>query len=348
VSEVRKRTTNSQPCRCRGDAVILAPRRMPSYKIVVAYDGTDFVGWQRQATGTSIQGLLEDALRAFDDRAVTVTGAGRTDAGVHALGQVAAFTLQRPRSCDVIVRALNIRLPDAVRVVSASEVGDRFNPRYDAIAKTYRYRIWNGEVMPPFERRYAWHIVDRLDVAAMRRAAEWIEGEHDFAAFQSGGSDVRSTVRTVFACGLRIADCGLRNDCGVRNADGGSIADCGLRDAVDDPQSIDNPQSIRHPHSAIHNESAIRNSQSAILTVTIAANGFLRHMVRAIVGTLVAIGRGQQSADWMRSVLESHSRAAAGRTAPAHGLFLVDVTFPRALAGGSQDPVHSTFTAKDT
>src|SRR6476646_6703909 len=159
---------------------------MPTFKITVAYDGTDYIGWQRQATGTSIQGLLEDALREFGDGDVAVSGAGRTDAGVHALAQVASFAIAR----DVVVRALNAKLPEAVRVMAAEEVTAAFHARFDARAKTYRYRIWNGDVLPPFERRYAWHVPGSLDVAAMQRAAALIEGEHDFAAFQSAGSDV--------------------------------------------------------------------------------------------------------------------------------------------------------------
>src|SRR6266852_3054644 len=172
---------------------------MPTFRLIIAYDGTGFVGWQRQASGTSVQGLLEDALRALDERDVAVTGAGRTDAGVHALGQVAAFTLERTLQADAIVRALNARLPDAVRVLAADEVPASFNPRFDARAKTYRYRIWNGDVLSPFERRYAWHLPGALNVAAMRRAARVIEGEHDFAAFRSGGTNVATTVREVIA-----------------------------------------------------------------------------------------------------------------------------------------------------
>src|ERR1041385_7140643 len=122
---------------------------MPSFKITLAYDGTDFVGWQRQASGVSIQGLLEDALRDLDQRDVTVTGAGRTDAGVHALGQVAAFSIERPLSADTVVRALNARLPASVRVWPAAEAPASFNPRFDARAKAYRYRICNSDVFSP-------------------------------------------------------------------------------------------------------------------------------------------------------------------------------------------------------
>jgi tRNA pseudouridine38-40 synthase len=306
---------------------------MPTFKITVAYDGTDYVGWQRQATGTSIQGLLEDALRAIEERDVAAAGAGRTDAGVHALGQVVSFTLARLLPCDTIVRALNARLPDAVRVVAAEEAPDGFHARFDARAKTYRYRIWTGPVLPPFERRYAWHVTGALDVAAMCRAARAIEGEHDFAAFQSAGSEAATSVRRIFAS--RIADCGLRIDCGA--GIGGLWIDCGLRNAGlrsdcglvesrgDDDLSTIDQSAIRNPQSS--NQSAIRNPQSALLIYEIAADGFLRHMVRAIVGTLVEIGRGARSAESITAVLASADRAAAGRTAPARGLFLARVDY---------------------
>src|SRR4029077_17659879 len=118
---------------------------MATFKITLAYDGTDFVGWQRQASGTSIQGLLEDALRELDQRDVAVIGAGRTDAGVHALGQVASFTIARSIDGDALRRAVNARLPDTVRIVAADEVARTFHARFDATRKVYRYRIWNGE-----------------------------------------------------------------------------------------------------------------------------------------------------------------------------------------------------------
>jgi tRNA pseudouridine38-40 synthase len=252
---------------------------MPSFKVVVAYDGTDYVGWQRQANGVSIQGLIEEALAALDGAPVAVAGAGRTDSGVHALGQVAAFTIARALTPDALVRALNAHLPDAVRILSADAVPPSFQPRFDALAKTYRYRIWNGEVVSPFERRYAWHVTGALDVEAMSAAARVIEGAHDFAAFQASGSDVITTVRNVV-------------------------------------------------ESSIHNESAIRNPQSAILAYEVTGTGFLRHMVRTIVGTLVEVGRGRRPVAWMAEVLASRDRAAAGPTAPAAGLFLVRVDYP--------------------
>src|ERR1700680_1406065 len=140
---------------------------MPTFRVALVYDGSRFVGWQRQAAGTSIQGLLEDALRDLDEQDVAVAGAGRTDAGVHALGQVASFTVQRVIAADVLRRALNARLPDEVRIVLAGEVAASFHARFGARAKTYRYRIWNGDVINPFERAYAWHVPGPLALDAM-------------------------------------------------------------------------------------------------------------------------------------------------------------------------------------
>ena len=253
---------------------------MPRFKVTLAYDGTDFVGWQRQASGTSIQGLLEDALRAFDDRDVAVIGAGRTDAGVHARGQVAAFSLERAIDADTIVRALNATLPESVRVLSACEAAPTFNPRFDARSKTYRYRIWNGAVVDPFERRYVWHVPDALDADAMHAAARRLEGRHDFAAFQAAGSDVSTTEREIFVSRITV-----------------------------------------------NNESAIRNPQSALIEYEVTADGFLRHMVRTIVGTLVEIGRGRRRVEWIDEVLASRDRRAAGPTVPAAGLSLVAVDY---------------------
>ena len=277
---------------------------MPSYKITVAYDGTDFVGWQRQANGISVQALIEDALRELDGRDVTVTGAGRTDAGVHALGQVAAFTIARELKPDALARALNAHLPHAIRVLTAMNAPTAFHPRFGARAKAYRYCLWNGDVMSPFERRYAWHVPGPLDIEAMRTAARLLEGRHDFAAFRATGGSAATTEREIFIS--RIADCGLR-------IGGESAVESAVQSAIE---------------SAI--ESAIRNPQSAMLTYDIAGTGFLRHMVRIIVGSLVEIGRGRRPVEWISRAIASRDRAAAGPTAPPHGLFLVHVDYGRA------------------
>jgi len=245
---------------------------MPSFKIRLAYDGTDFVGWQRQASGTSIQGLLEDILRELDHRDLAVTGAGRTDAGVHALGQVASLTLDRTISEIALVRLLNARLPGDVRALSAEAVSPTFHARFDSRAKKYRYRIWNQDVISPFERRYAWHVTGGLDAAEMAMGARLLEGRHDFAAFQAAGSEVHTTERQVLS-------------------------------------------------------SRVVTEAPGLVLYEITGRGFLRHMVRNIVGTLVEIGRGRHSADWMGGVLAGRNRADAGPTAPARGLFLVGVDY---------------------
>jgi tRNA pseudouridine38-40 synthase len=244
---------------------------MPSFKITLAYDGTDFVGWQRQANGPSIQGLLEEACLELDGRAVTVNGAGRTDAGVHALGQVASCSIERPVPPDVVVRALNARLPPGVRVLSAVEARPEFHARFDARAKTYRYRIWNAAVLDPFERRYAWHLSGPLDVEAMGAAARLLEGRHDFAGFQASGSATHTTERTI--------------------------------------------------------RTSVVTRTGALVVYEVTGGGFLRHMVRTIVGTLVDVGRGRWPAEHVRDVLMAADRTLAGPTAPAEGLFLVSVEY---------------------
>jgi tRNA pseudouridine38-40 synthase len=284
---------------------------MPSFRVTLAYDGTDFVGWQRQASGVSVQGLLEDALRALDDRGVTVSGAGRTDAGVHALGQVAAFALDRALTADAIVRALNARLPDAVRVLAAAEVPASFHPRFDARAKTYRYRIWNGDVLSPFERRYAWHRTGALNVDAMQEAAQLLEGEHDFAAFQSAGTDLATTVREVIAS--RVARISSAERTGTNGEHGNHMVFPVL--------------SIDHDPARALRGSAAGAVAGALIAYEITGTGFLRHMVRTIVGSLVEIGCGRRPVEWMTHVLGSRDRAEAGPTAPAAGLFLVGVDF---------------------
>ncbi len=270
---------------------------MPAFRITIAYDGTEFVGWQRQASGTSVQWLLEQILADLAGAPVDVTGAGRTDAGVHALGQVAGFRLDKAIRPDTLVRALNARLPEAVRVTAADEVPDTFHARFAARAKTYRYQLWNGEVMPPIWRRFAWHVPGPLDVGAMDAAAGRLQGRHDFAAFQSAGSAVASTERTIESSRVEV--------------EAGAPAD----------------------HANL----------GRMVVYLVTGDGFLRHMVRAIVGTLVDIGRGRRDPAWIADVVTSGDRAQAGATAPAHGLFLMAVRYDE--AAGLVSPRPSTRAA---
>jgi tRNA pseudouridine38-40 synthase len=272
-------------------------------KLTLAYDGTAFVGWQRQATGVSIQGLLEDALSKIEGRPVTVFGAGRTDAGVHALGQVASASVDHPMALGVLQRALNAVLPPDVRVVETEEARPGFHARYDARAKTYQYAIMNGLAISPFEWRYAWHVTQALDVDAMAQAARCVVGRRDFAAFASSGSVVKTTVRTMTTSEVRLAGPGEPR---------------WARSEVDWPSV--GPRRVMYE---------------------IAGDGFLRQMVRAIVGTLVEVGCGRLDAGEMERILASGDRKAAGATAPGHGLCLVAVDYgmgDRASAGTPLEP----------
>jgi tRNA pseudouridine38-40 synthase len=249
-------------------------------RLLIQYDGTEFVGWQRQETGTSIQGVIEDALAKIEGSAVTLHGAGRTDAGVHAAGQVASARVTIALDDETLARALNANLPATVRVFDLVTVADDFHARFSARAKTYEYRIWNGAAVPPFVRQYVWHVPQPLAIDVMQRAADALVGEHDFAAFQGTGSTVHTTIRTVLS------------------------ARC-------------NTQNISwYPPSG-----------GSLLAFEMRGEGFLRHMVRAITGTLVEIGLGRRAADDIPRLLASRDRSQAGRTAPACGLFLMRVEY---------------------
>ena len=172
-------------------------------KLTVAYDGSRFVGWQRQAEGESIQGVLEEALARFEGAPVTVHGAGRTDAGVHALGQVASVRVTCAHDSATLTRALNAQLPEDVRVLNVEDAEAEFHARFSARSKTYRYVIRNAPIVMPFERAYVWHLAERLNLDAMQEAAGLVAGTHDFAAFQSVGTESPGSIRTVLRSAVR-------------------------------------------------------------------------------------------------------------------------------------------------
>jgi tRNA pseudouridine38-40 synthase len=248
---------------------------VPLFRVTLAYDGTDFAGWQlqRPGKGRTVQGALEAALaRIAGGGRVAVVAAGRTDAGVHALGQVATFELPRELPPDGLQRALNGLLPLDVRVLDAALAPPGFHPRKDAVSKVYRYELDCGGVQLPQRRRTAAFVPSRLDEAAVREAAALYLGRHDFASLASAGGSAKTTVRTV-----------------VRS------------DAV---------------------------FSGATLRYEAEADGFLRKMVRSMVGGLIAAGRGTARVEDLARALDSRDRRAWPAPAPARGLTLVRVAYP--------------------
>ena len=247
------------------------PRRL---RIRLAYDGTDFHGWQVQPDLPTIQGALEEILSAIEGAPVGVAGSGRTDAGVHALGQVAAFTLVNPIPPDNLRRAVNRLLPPAIRVLSVEEVPADFHPRFDAVAKTYEYRLYRGETCSPFLWRTVHHYPYPLNVERMTRMAALLSGEHDFTAFAAADErdlEARSKVRTIFESELCLEH-----------------------------------QTLRY---------RVRGS------------GFLKHMVRNVVGTLVEGGKGNLDEAGLIALLSGTGKC--GPTSPAKGLTLLSVEYAR-------------------
>jgi tRNA pseudouridine38-40 synthase len=242
-----------------------------NFKLTIEYDGSDYCGWQRQPDQPSIQGALEGVLQRMTREVVTLHGSGRTDAGVHALGQTAHFKCRTRLSPDDLQKGMNGLLPGDIAVRSCQEVPLDFHARFDSRWKLYRYRICNQPVKKALGRQYAWQIFRPLDVAAMAQGTRHLVGRHDFKSFESSGSPRDQTVREVMAASWQ--------------------------------------------HNDDHLEFDIR------------ANGFLRYMVRNIVGTLVAVGMGKLDADAIPALLRAADRRLAPATAPPHGLFLVHVHY---------------------
>jgi tRNA pseudouridine38-40 synthase len=247
---------------------------MPTFKLTLEYDGRAFAGWQNQLERErTVQGELLRALREMTAGPVRLLGAGRTDAGVHAEGQVASVALETRLDGETLRRALNAKLPSDVAVLAAEPRHDGFDARRDAIAKRYRYEIWNGEQPSPLRAARAWQVREPLDLSRLGAGADQLLGTHDFSSFRGAGSAVKTNVRT-----LRRID--------MAGAGGGEVR------------------------------------------LGFEGDGFLRHMVRNLVGTLVEVGLARRAPEWIADVLAQRDRAAAGRTAPACGLVLEWVRYP--------------------
>jgi tRNA pseudouridine38-40 synthase len=285
-------------------------------KLTVEYDGTNYVGWQRQAEGVSIQGLLEEALFPFEGGPPTVHGAGRTDAGVHALGQVASVRTRTEHPVETLQRALNAVLPDDVRIVAVEDAHPGFHARFDAVSKAYAYHIVNAPFVSAFEHRYVWHVPGALNVEAMRVAAEALLGRHDFAAFQSTGGDVHTTERTIQSIAVgRAGELALDSGTGDR----------GSRETVE--QGLGSALEPRSLIPGLGLPTRLERRDPAPLVIRVTGDGFLRHMVRTIAGTLVDVGLGRWPPSRVAEILEGRDRSRAGRAAPASGLFLVRIDY---------------------
>ncbi len=292
---------------------------MQNIKLTLAYDGTDFHGWQIQPGEPTVQGTVAAVLREItQDTELTLHGAGRTDAGVHASGQVANFHTGSALAPADFARALNALLPPSIRILAAEQVAPEFHARWLAAGKTYRYRIDRGAVVPPFSWRYVLHHPHPLDFAAMALAARAFEGEHDFTSFAaSTGSEEddreRTPIRTIFRSEMLSGpDSGPGK--GRLNEDNG-------------PSDEDCPGKVKGAlEESAPNKGTLETTSEWIYEVR--GRSFLRHMVRKIVGTLLEVGRGRLTPGDVPRILAQRDRACSGPTAPAHGLCLMSVEYP--------------------
>ena len=245
---------------------------MRNIRLLIEFDGTGLFGWQRQADRPTVQGHLESALARLTGEKISVIGAGRTDAGVHARGQTANFKTDSRLTESDILRGGNALLPPQIAILTAEQVPLDFHARYDARSKVYDYYLYLSPIRPALRRRFVWHLQPGLDLETMGAALARLVGRHDFASFQSTGSGVKNTVRNVL-------------------------------------------------------EASISSRPEGLVRISIEADGFLRQMVRAVVGTLVDVGRGRTGPAGFEEIMRAKDRSRAGPTAPAHGLCLREVRY---------------------
>ncbi len=248
-----------------------------NYRLLIQYDGTDFHGWQVQENSRTIQGELERVIGMLEDGDVKVTGSGRTDAGVHADGQVANVFMNRPFTPEKLKNAINGNMWRDIRIMKCEEAPDEFHARFNARSKTYIYRVVNAPVMSPFWRRFAHHETRPLDVGRMNDTARLFLGEHDWTAFSSAQADGENRVR--------------------------NVTDFTIESRWDD------------------------RAQGVMIEFRISAKGFLRYMVRSIVGTMLEVGRGEKDSDTIQTAIITGDRDLAGKTASAQGLTLLKVDY---------------------
>jgi tRNA pseudouridine38-40 synthase len=262
---------------------------MTHWKLIVAYDGTPYNGWQIQPGLPTIQGTLANALHHITGESVLPQGSGRTDTGVHALGQVASVSLASPIPVSNLQRALNHILPTSIRVVSIQEVSPDFHARHSARRKTYEYRIATQSICPPTLAPFVWNCTWPLDLVAMQQGAADIIGTHDFTSFAASDPDLAN------------------------------------RNASEEDDDTSPPTPAKTATRSIFASTWHREGEILLYRVT--GSGFLHHMVRNLVGTFVDVGRGRTASDALPNIIAARTRSAAGSTAPPQGLFLVEVDY---------------------
>lgn len=260
--------------------------------LTIAYDGTDYVGWQMQPNGIAVEQVINKALSELTGEDIIIAGASRTDSGVHAGGNVAVFDSKTRIPAEKICFALNQRLPKDIVCLSSREVDPDFHPRHADCTKTYEYSIYNAVHPDPIKRRYSYFVYVPLDIDAMRKAAEYLVGEHDFASFCSAHAQVKTTVRTIYSLDIICGDTECENINSTQNA-----------------------------------EATKRTYQAQDIKIRISGNGFLYNMVRIIVGTLVKVGYHFYPPEYVKAILDACDRTKAGPKAPAEGLKLVGIKF---------------------
>lgn len=252
-----------------------APRNI---KLLIAYDGTEYSGWQRQKHTHTIQGEIERFLVRMTGEDILLNGAGRTDAGVHADGMVAHFITTSRVSCDDLQRGLNAMLPGAIRILSTEVVAASFHARFSAVGKEYQYEIYTGKIHPPRLRLHTLHVTCQLDLPSIQRCLDQLQGTHDFSSFENSGSR--------------------------------------------DKEASSGRGAVRTIHSA-----RLLEKSAELLFLQFKGDGFLRNMIRNLVGTLLEVGKGKISPEEFAEVLAAKDRSMAGPTAPAHGLHLKKVLY---------------------
>lgn len=277
--------------------------RLQTWKVTLAYDGTDFQGWQVQPGLPTIQGELRTALGRVTGESPLPQGSGRTDAGVHALAQVASFTLRAQIPPENLQRALNRTLPPSIRVSEAVTVRSIFHARHSAIAKTYEYRVLGGSDCPPFLARYLYACPWPLSLEALQASARLFEGEHDFLSFAATDPDRTHRI---------LAE---EEEPGDPDLTRGALAKAVKTGA------------IRTIFTSVWEQRSTEAGE--LLVYRVRGNGFLHHMVRNLVGTMIDAGRGHLAVEQIPRILAARSRSEAGPTAPARGLFLHSVDYPR-------------------